>query len=885
MDKPTRLLLIEDLPSDAELIIRSLSRSGMQIVTERVDNELALTEALAGFAPDIVLSDLNLPGFDGMQALQIAHGTVPLLPFIFVSGTIGEDRAIEALKCGATDYVLKSNLSRLAPAVTRALAEAASAAARLQAEQRLRANERRLRDIVETSQDWIWELDADSRFTFCSGAVQRILGYEADELLGRSFVDLLHPDDQWRWPTLLPTQTNSAPHAAHAGISGVTARWLHKNGSHRWLERSAIVRWQDGALLGYRGTERDITQRMQHEKHIARLNRIHSLLSSVNAVVAKAGDRSKMLQEVCRLAVERGGYLRVIVAVMFNPGSQAVRPIAWNSSLPDPLRTLAYPLAGGQGDERVSLAAEALTTLQPAVCDNLGEALPRPIRHQQDLYDAGVRALTVLPMLVDGKPIGVLTFESAEPQVFDEAELELLSDVAADVGFALQYFEKDEAVQFLSQFDSLTHLAKRDLFCDRLVRSIGSAEGDVNAAVLVLDLERIGYVNDSLGREIGDQLLRATAGRLKARLGDSDRVAHLGAGTFAVSLLGSEAVEPGLTQAREVIRSIFDDPFEVSGREIDVTVRTGVALYPKDAQTPMTLLQNAEAALRRAKETGTSDFDYTVAINTQLTERLHIGQKLHRALDQRQFVLHYQPMIDIDTQRIVGAEALLRWNDPERGLVPPVQFIPLLEQSGQIVEVGRWVLEQAARDIASLRSTGREDLRFAVNISPLQLHEPDFTSHLIALAINTETGASQIEVEITESMLMQDLDGSIEKLTVLRDAGIRISIDDFGTGYSSLALLSRLPIDCLKIDRSFISSLADEPASMTVVSTVINLARSFRLHTVAEGVETEEQLKLLRLMKCDFGQGYLFGKPMPLEEFTVALNTSPATTARRRPLP
>jgi diguanylate cyclase (GGDEF)-like protein/PAS domain S-box-containing protein len=876
-----RILLVEDLPQDADLICHALRRAGIGFITRQVDSESALREALAVFQPDIVLSDFNLPGFDGIAALEIVRAASPVLPFIFVSGMIGEDRAITVLKQGATDYVLKSNLSRLAPSVTRAIAEAANETARMQAEERLRSNESRLRDIIETTQDWIWELDADGRFTFCSGAVRRILGYEPEELIGRSFVELLHPDDEWRWPMLLPPLAEDDAAAEPAGISGVNARWLHKDGTFRWLERSAIVRQHAELLLGYRGTDRDITLRMQQETHIARLNRIHSLLSSVNAVVAKAGDRDKMLQETCRLAVERGGYLRVIIALATTPGSPSLRPLAWRSSLQDPLRTLAYSLAGAQADGSRSLAGEAMTTLQPAVCDDLRDERAVPIRHRQDLCDIGVRAMAVLPMLVDGRPIGAIVFEASESDVFDAAELELLGDIATDVGFALQYFEKDEAIQFLSRFDSLTHLAKRELFCDRLARSISATQESSAFAVLAIDLDHIGFVNDSYGREIGDQLLRATAARLKARIGDSERIAHLGGGTFAVSLFGTEAIEPGLSQARESIRGIFNDPFDVGSREIDVSVRSGLAIYPKDASGSLQLLQHAEAALRRAKEQGINDFEFTASINAQIAERMLLSQKLHRALDLNQFVIHYQPILNLDTGRIVGAEALLRWNDPERGIVMPDKFIPQLEQSGQIIQVGSWVLEQSARDRREIHAEGLGDLRFAVNISPLQLHQAEFVPHLVAIAFQDGATESRLEVEITESMLMQDLEGSIEKLKALRDLGVHISIDDFGTGYSSLALLARLPIDALKIDRSFVRNLADDPAAMTVVSTVINLARSFRLDTVAEGVETEEQLKLLRLMKCDYGQGWLFGKAVPLAELKTMLGTSPAGPQRR----
>jgi PAS domain S-box-containing protein/diguanylate cyclase (GGDEF)-like protein len=865
MERPIRILLVEDLQADAEFVIRALLRAGLTISTERVEDEPGLLEALGRFAPDIVLSDFTLPEFDGVSALDAVRREMPRVPFVFVSGTIGEDRAIEALKRGATDYVLKTNLSRLAPAVLRALSEARMEAARHDAEERLRTNEQRLRDIIETSQDWIWELDRDGRFTFSSGASQSILGYSSEDIIGSSFADLLHPDDSWRTHEMLPRLLEG-----EKSISGVTARWLRRDGTHRWLERSAIVLTDAaGALTGYRGTEHDLTQRLDHEARIARLNRIHTLLSSVNATVARATDRARLLQDVCRLAVERGGYLRAIIALV-NPGTPTVRPVAWNSVLADPLRTLGFPLATASSDG-ISLMAAALSSRRAAVCNDLHADGPTAIRHRAELYKLGVRAVAVLPMVVDNEVIGTLSFESREPDVFDTEELGLLVDVAAEVGFSLQYFQKEDAVHFLSWFDSLTQLAKRDLFCERLAAVLSSRGKDSIAAVLVVDIERIGFVNDTLGREAGDQLLRMAAQRLKTRLGNPDRLAHFGAGVFAVAFSDLDAASADLNSVRDQVREVFNDPFPLDDREIDLSVRTGLAHFPKDGEDATSLVQNAEAALRRAKETGCDDFDYTVTINSQLAERLLIGQKLNRALEAEQFVLYYQPLVDIERGRVVSAEALLRWQDPDRGLVLPDQFIGLLEQSGQIAEVGQWVFEQVARDALRLQRAGIDNLRMAVNISPLQLRRADFVERIVETVVERDSGDTGLEIEITESMLMEDLEASIEKLVRLRTAGVRVSIDDFGTGYSSLALLARLPIDCLKIDRSFISRVAEDPASMTVVSTIIGLARSFRLSAVAEGVETAEQLKLLRLMKCDLAQGYLFGRPMPIDELQAQI--------------
>lgn len=864
MSTSIRLLLVEDSVADADLITRTLARAKLDCTIERVDNASALTAALATFRPDIILSDYNMPGFDGLQALALVRRDHPLLPFVFVSGTIGEDFAIEALQHGAMDYVLKSNLSRLGTAVERALAEAVTATARLAAEQKLR-------DIVETSQDWIWELDAEGRCTFCSGAVRRILGYEPHEVIGHRFEELLHPDAISRLPTGAEGDIT---------VNGLRAHWLHRDGTSRWLERCAIALGSPDKPLGFRGTERDVTQRLHNENRIERLSRVHLLLSSVNAAVARASSRAHMLQEVSRLGVEHGGYLRVIIALINGPGAQNVRPVAWNSQLADPLPSLTWPLSAMQGGDMQSLVATALGTCRAAIHDDLSVSTPTHLRYQAELLQIGVRAIAVLPMVVDGKAIGIISFEARDAGVFDTEELALLADVAEDVGFSLQYYDKEEAVRFLSWFDPLTQLARRELFCERFGRELKSAP-ESGATVLILDLERLGFVNDSLGREVGDELICAAANRLRTQLGNPDRLAHFGGGTFAIALTGADGNGVGLAQVREQIRDLFSRPFTVGGQEMDLSIHCGLSHYPDDGRDGTTLVQNAEAALRRAKESGVSDFDYTVTINAQLAQRLLIGQKLHRALDMNQFVLHYQPMINIDQGRVVCVEALLRWQDPDRGLVPPNLFIPLLEQSGQIVEVGQWVFEQAARDARRMRAAGINNLRIAVNISPLQLRRADFVKRVKAVEFDRHGDDSVLEIEITESMLMQDLEGSTAKLVQLRKAGIHISIDDFGTGYSSLALLARLPIDSLKIDRSFISLLAEDPAAMTVVSTIIGLARSFRLNVVAEGVETDEQLKLLRLMKCDVAQGFHFGRPVPLEDLIAKLAAGDTSLIRK----
>ncbi|MEA3197809.1 MAG: hypothetical protein QOF32_1861 [Gammaproteobacteria bacterium] len=314
---------------------------------------------------------------------------------------------------------------------------------------------------------------------------------------------------------------------------------------------------------------------------------------------------------------------------------------------------------------------------------------------------------------------------------------------------------------------------------------------------------------------------------------------------------------------------LFIEPFEIDGHELRPAIRSGVAFYPQDADTADALVQNAEAALKAAQEDNEKYMLYGLVTRHPTSRSLALEARLSGALDRNEFRLHYQPKVNIDSGRIEGLEALLRWQDTQDGLVPPSLFVPLLERSGAIVDVGEWVLLQAVRDMRGWSAAGLA-VRVAVNVSPSQLRRRDFVDRVLASS-GPDLGPCCVDLEITESMLMQDLELSIRKLAQLREAGIGIAIDDFGTGYSSLRLLARLPVDTLKVDRSFIQEIVDTPNTLILVSTIISLARAFNMHTVAEGVETAEQLQILRTIKCDQAQGYLFGRPMPASDVPSAI--------------
>jgi len=366
------------------------------------------------------------------------------------------------------------------------------------------------------------------------------------------------------------------------------------------------------------------------------------------------------------------------------------------------------------------------------------------------------------------------------------------------------------------------------------------------------------------------------ADALRCNFGVSEWLAHLEGGSFAAAVLDCDSYEEAVRLIHDRMTAAFGKPLAVGGHEIPVTLRAGLARYPENGADSETLLQNAEAALHKARNTGERFLRYRRELSAEVADRLALERRLRTALDGNQFALYYQPKVSIATGELVGAEGLLRWNDPQSGVVAPAVFLPVLESTGLIVDVGEWVIQQAAHDLARWVEQGLKPIRLAVNVSPLQLRDPQFAARFFAAAGRGATGAGGIDIEITEGALLDDTVFLGRTLQVLRDEGVRVAIDDFGTGYSSLSRLADLPVDTLKIDRSFISRLAGDKTAQAVVATIVSLARAFNLNTVAEGVEREEELALLRELQCEQSQGYLHSRPLRVEDFEALLVRAPA---------
>ena len=427
-----------------------------------------------------------------------------------------------------------------------------------------------------------------------------------------------------------------------------------------------------------------------------------------------------------------------------------------------------------------------------------------------------------------------------------------------------------------ANYDGLTGLANRTLFHDRLEQAIlACARHGGELAVVFIDLDRFKYINDSLGHPIGDRLLQTIAERLRGRVRDCDTVARLGGDEFVVLVNG----HGGLDALRVLVSRLISEiaqPWTIEHGTFNATCSVGVALYPGDGEDAATLLRNADSAMYRAKELGRNGCQFfTRELNERLTERLALQRGLSTALELDQFALHYQPRIDLASGRIIGAEALLRWNVAGRTPVGPERFIPIAEETGLILPIGRWVLEQACRQAVAWRTQGLP-LAISVNVSAAQVQQRDFAHSVRRVLAASGLDPSLLELELTESMVMHGAAHLLETLRELKKLGIALSIDDFGTGYSSLSYLKRFAVDRLKIDRSFVLDLQDGGDDAAIVRTIIALGHNLDLRVVAEGVETPAQAEFLRASGCDEAQGYWYGRPMPADALTNLLRRQTA---------
>jgi len=557
------------------------------------------------------------------------------------------------------------------------------------------------------------------------------------------------------------------------------------------------------------------------QRRVERLNRTLSVLSAVNALIARLPERQALIEEACRIALEKGGF-----------GFAQIKLLEGEKEL-----------AASRG--------------------NAEEVFPVEV---------------TLPLKVSDEVTGSLLLRARAADFFDEEEMRLLHELAADVSYALHHLAQKARMDYLACHDSLTDLPNRSLFADRMAQALGAARRERRfAAAVFLDLERFRMVNETFGRKSGDDLLREVARRLRAAAREQDTVARVGADHFAIAVAGFD--HPGDTTHWfiERLEREFAEPIVIDGVELLVTLKAGVAVFPTDGESPETLCGNAETALRQAKQSGQRYLFYAPHMNAQVAESLAMEHRLRRALEEGRLVLHYQPKVDLRSGALTGLEALIRWHDPELGVVPPSRFVTLMEETGMILSAGRWAIIKAVADIRHWQRLGLQVPRVSVNVSALQLKQDDFTDSVLQAVAAFGDQAPLIDLEITESVLADE--DCTRKLQVLRHTGIEVAVDDFGTGYCSLSYLARLPVDTLKIDRSFVVRMKEAGYPRNIVAMIVSLAHTLGLKVVAEGVEEDEQVRMLRDLGCDQIQGYLVSWPLPPTQIESLLRAETAKKA------
>lgn len=671
------------------------------------------------------------------------------------------------------------------------------------------------------------------------------------------------------------TQARQAAAGIRSVLDGTVKRFSLEHPCHSPTEQCwflMTVTPMDADHLGVVVMHLDITERKAAESRVAYLNRVHAVLSGINALIVRVHDRDELFREACQVAVEAGGFHMAMISIVDRDAMKIV-PVASAGMDEALVSAIKSDLSCGDLASN-SIAARAIREKKPIVSNDLQN--DPQILFGKKYAEAGVHSMIISPLIISDEAVGSLALYASERDFFHAEKLKLLAELAADIAFAIDHLDKQARLDYLAYYDVLTGLANRALFHERLGQSVASAREQAHKIALVLmDIERFKAINDTVGRAAGDILLKDVAARLSRYAVDAGRVGRIDADHFAIMVPEFQTEVELARLIEHQLGKIFDSHFRVGDSDLRVAARFGIALFPADGADADTLFRNAEAALKKAKASNERYLFYNQKMNARVAENLALENQLRQALEQNEFVLYYQPKVNLVSGKLTGAEALIRWNDPRTGLVPPDRFIPILEETGLIHEVGRWALRQAIDAYLRWHSAGLPAVRIAVNVSPMQLRHHGFIAEIEQAIGIAPHAAAGLELEITESLIMENIPLSISTLQAIRALGVSIAIDDFGTGFSSLGYLARLPVDTLKIDRSFVIDMTDGSDGLALVSSIINMAHALKLKVVAEGVETEEQSRLLRSLDCDEMQGFLFSKPVLGDIFEAKFLAAP----------
>jgi diguanylate cyclase (GGDEF)-like protein/PAS domain S-box-containing protein len=817
-DAPTTVLLVEDDPDDARLIQESLAAAASGRFRVAWVRLLAdALERLGTEVADVVLLDMTLPGCQGVEAFDQVFSAAPNALILVLSTADAEERARQAVMRGAYDRLGKDagDISGLPRTLRYAIAGKAAKDALWNSEARFRA-------MSDASPLGIFVSDAEGNCVYTNAAYQKISGLPLEQTLGTNWSTAIHPEDRQR--------VLAEWHDAARGRAPFQTefRFQRQDGNVVWTRLSTAPMCDGKVLRGHVQTIEDISERKATE------------------LVLRAAEDA-LYQEKER------------AQVTLNSIGDAVLTT-------DMQGNVTY----------LNLVAEAMTGWSRE------EALGRPLAEVFKIIDGTTRQAAVNPAeraISEDKTVGLaadcvlIRRDGFEAGIEDSAAP--IHDRQGRVGGAVLVFhDVSESramalkMSHMAHHDFLTGLPNRALLTERLTQAMALAKRNgKQLALLFMDLDYFKHINDSLGHAIGDQLLQLVAERLSACVRTTDTVCRQGGDEFVILLVEIEQPQDAANVAEKLLTAAALPQF-VGHNELNVTVSIGISVYPDDGHDVDSIMQNADTAMYHAKAAGRNNYQFfTADMNARAVRRLVVESSLRRALTQGEFFLHYQPQIDVASGAMTGTEALIRWQDPNLGLIYPEQFVAIAEQSGLIVPIGRWVLREACRQVQAWLDAGLLAVPVAVNISAVEFRHKDFVDGVAQVLRETGLAPGYLELELTESVLMDDAKSSASVLEALKAMGVRLAIDDFGTGYSSLSYLKRFPIDTMKIDQSFVRDIVTDGDDATIVSAMIGMGKSLKQRVVAEGVETQQQLAMLRTRECADVQGFLLSRPLAVEDF------------------
>jgi diguanylate cyclase (GGDEF)-like protein len=858
------VLVVDDDP--LTLLLHALALEGCGFSVTKADNGQAALALFAEQKPSIILLDVQMPGMDGFEVCREIRSRPGGrdVPILMITGVDDVDSIKQAFHIGATDFVAKPIKPIILTERVRYMLRASSAFQELKKAQEAAIKAQKIARLGG------WELTMATNTFRISEQVRSICGCDGpmDKTTWEDFLQCAHPEDRGNLGTLMQN-------ALRFGKSQfIDHRVVLPNHSERIVSHQIEVELDEGGEVSrLYGTVQDVTERKRTESFEADRNRILQSIIQNQPLSDILNDLVKAMEHqfpggtgcLCLVQDER-------IAVAAAPGLSETFVQVLNS----------LPV----GPESGCLGSTAYLG-QPMIAPDISRS-PFWLSCLDAASQEGIRASFSAPILSGkGRMLGTISLFFGQVHHASQEDIKLTEKMAQMAAIAIEQCHLSELLVHQAKHDALTGLLNRSALAQLLsyrVNGNGGGPKSSSAALLLIDLDRFKRINDSLGHQIGDLLLCQVAERLRDCVRKNDLLGRIGGDEFLLALYPLSKLSDAKKAAERILKGLTK-PFYVQGHQLHIGASIGISVFPDDGQDTAVVQKNADIAMYVAKNEGGNCFQFfSQDMNASFSQRLQIENDLRKGIERDEFELHYQPQYDLKSGKLVALEALIRWNHPENGRIPPDRFIPIAEETMLIIPIGAWVIREACRQSALWLSQGYPPIRVAVNVSAAQFTQPDFAQIVASALQENHMDPGLLEIEITETVILRDKEVVRKNLGELKKMGVVTTIDDFGTGYSSITYLRQMPLDCLKIDRSFINELfGEEVASLrtrNLVKAFVALAKNLNLKLVAEGIENTEQCEFVSMLGCEMGQGFLFSAPLPAREIASIFDEGQTNTCQ-----